>query len=92
MQWLDIALDLRVSVIKFASSSRYAERPLDRAVRPSDFSYKHKAERTVNLVLTPLSGHVDERIHDGLRAAFDSSPSGGYQKAKPPMCESLIRV
>ncbi|KAF9649199.1 hypothetical protein BDM02DRAFT_3095185 [Thelephora ganbajun] len=46
------------------------------AVRPSDFSYKHKAERTINLVLTPLSGPADEVVPHGLRATLDTSPAG----------------
>ena len=57
-------------------SSYYAEPHLVRAVRPSDFSYKHKAERTIHLVLTPLSDPVGEGVSDGLRAALDAPPAG----------------
>ena len=62
-----------------------------RAVRPSDFSYKHKAERTVNLVLAPLSDSVDEGIPDELRAALSASPTGMLCKFKVS-CESLTRA
>ena len=76
MQWLDIALGLRVRVIRFVLSSHYAEPYLIRAVRPSDFTYKHKAERTIKLVLTPLSDPLSEGVPDGLRAALDAPPVG----------------
>jgi hypothetical protein len=62
-----------------------------RAVRPSDFSYKHKAERTVNLVLTPLSDRTDEGVHEGLRAALDASPDGTAFVPPSLVCESLMQ-
>jgi len=88
MRWLDTALGLRVSTTKFTSSPCYTEHCLIRAVRPSDFSYKHKAERTINLVLTSLSDPLVEGVPDGLRAALGSSPTGtwshsGYSYAGP---------
>ena len=76
MQWLDIALGLRVSATRFKLSSYCAKPHLVRAVRPSDFSYKHKAERTINLVLTPLSNPVGKEVADELRGALDTSPAG----------------
>jgi len=63
-----------------------------RAVRPSDFSYKHRAERTVNLVLTTLSDRTDEGIYDGLRAALDASPAGATFVPIPLVCKSLMRA
>lgn len=60
----------------------------DRAVRPSDFSYKHKAERTVNFVLTPISDCMDEEIYDGLKAALDASPNGAIFAPLLIVCES----
>jgi len=76
MQWFDIALGLRVSATRFTLSSYRTKPCLIRAVRPSDFSYKHKAERTINLVLTPLSDPVGKGVSDGLRAALDAPPAG----------------
>lgn len=74
------------------SPSGHAEHRSDRAVRPTDFSYKHKAERAINLVLTPLSESVDESVPDGLRAALDASPAGAYPHVQPLLCESIMRV
>ena len=76
-----------MSTINSTVPSRCAEHWLYRAVRPSDFSYKHKAERTVNLVLTPLSDHVDGGIIDGLRAALDVSPPGTQPHIWLIVCE-----
>lgn len=55
-----------------------------------DFSYKHKAERTVSLVLTTLSDRVDEGIPGGLRVAFDASPAGARLQILLLVCELLM--
>ena len=39
-------------------------------VRPSDFSYKRRAERTISSVLTPLSDSVDGGVIGALRVAL----------------------
>ena len=51
---------------------------MDRALRPSDFSYKHKADRTINLILTPLLDPVGEGVADGSRAALGASSAGAW--------------
>lgn len=65
----------------------HPETRLDRAVHPSDFSYKHKADRTVNLVLTPLAGLADESVPGELWAALDPSPPGTYSQTMPLVYE-----
>lgn len=59
----------------------YAESCLGRAARPSDFSYKHKADRSINLLLTPLSSCAEGNVLDGLWAAIDASQAGSYSHA-----------
>ncbi|KAF9785254.1 putative zinc-finger of transcription factor IIIC complex-domain-containing protein [Thelephora terrestris] len=46
------------------------------AVHPSDFSYKHRADRSINLALTQISGRTDESMPDGLSAVLDAPPTG----------------
>lgn len=75
---------------KTTSVSHYAELCLDRAIRPLDFSYRHKAERTVSLVLTTLSDRVDEEIPRGLRVVFDASPAGIMLQILLLVCELLM--
>lgn len=89
MRRLDIAVDLRVRTAKFAPRSYYAEHSLDRAVRPLDFSYKHKAERTINLVLTSLSCPAEEGATDGLKATLGASPAGMWSRNEILIRESL---
>ena len=69
-----------------------AEQFFGRAVRPSDFSYKHRAERTVNLALTTLSDRMDEGIHDELRVALDASSAGATFLPLPLAYESLMQI
>lgn len=49
---------------------------LSKATRPPYFSCKHKAERSVSLVLTPLSDPTDESVADALKVVLDTSSIG----------------
>lgn len=83
MQWLDTTLALRVSVTGFALPSSALKKWSDRTIRPSDFSYKHRADRSITLILVPLTDKVNEVVLGGLKGVLDASPAGN------PLCSCL---